>query len=123
MAKKKKREVKSDNGIRIELTGILLILLSIIGIARLGIVGKFVQAFATFLVGEIYGILLLILIGIGFYLIIKRKQPNYFSTKMLGLYLILMVIVIGYHLNYFSEVDKISFGTTLKIVGMIYGNL
>ena len=81
MAKKKKREVKSDNGIRIELTGILLILLSIIGIARLGIVGKFVQAFATFLVGEIYGILLLILIGIGFYLIIKRKQPNYFSTK------------------------------------------
>ena len=114
MAKKKKREVKSDNGIRIELTGILLILLSIIGIARLGIVGKFVQAFATFLVGEIYGILLLILIGIGFYLIIKRKQPNYFSTKMLGLYLILMVIVIGYHLNYFSEVDKISFGTTLK---------
>ena len=56
MAKKKKQEAKKENGIKVELTGILLILLSIIGIARLGIVGKFVQAFATFLVGEIYNV-------------------------------------------------------------------
>ena len=89
MAKKKKQEAKKDNGIRVELTGILLILLSIIGIAKLGIVGRFVQGFATFLVGEVYNILLLGLIGVGLYLIIKRKQPNYFSAKMLGLYLLL----------------------------------
>ena len=93
MAKKKKQEAKKENGIKVELTGILLILLSIIGIARLGIVGKFVQAFATFLVGEIYNVLLLFLIFVGLYLIIKRKQPNYFNNKLLGLYL--LVITLG----------------------------
>ena len=51
-----------------------------------GIVGKFVQAFATFLVGEIYNVLLLFLIFVGLYLIIKRKQPNYFNNKLLGLF-------------------------------------
>ena len=60
MAKKKKQEAKKENGIKVELTGILLILLSIIGIARLGIVGKFVQAFATFLVMYFYFFLFLL---------------------------------------------------------------
>jgi S-DNA-T family DNA segregation ATPase FtsK/SpoIIIE len=65
-------------------------------------------------VGEVYNILLLGLIGVGLYLIIKRKQPNYFSAKMLGLYLLLIVILIWCHLDYFSEFKSIEFGTALK---------
>ena len=114
MAKKKKQEAKKENGIKVELTGILLILLSIIGIARLGIVGKFVQAFATFLVGEIYNVLLLFLIFVGLYLIIKRKQPNYFNNKLLGLYLLLIVVVVWCHLDYFKDINNIHFTETLK---------
>lgn len=114
MAKKKKQEAKKENGIKVELTGILLILLSIIGIARLGIVGKFVQAFVTFLVGEIYNVLLLFLIFVGLYLIIKRKQPNYFNNKLLGLYLLLIVVVVWCHLDYFKDINNIHFTETLK---------
>ena len=50
MAKRKKRkENKKDTGYLIELKGMLLILISIIGICKFGIVGNFIESFSAFL--------------------------------------------------------------------------
>ena len=53
MAKKKKRkeDKKPSSGYQIELQGLLLILIAIIGICDFGIVGNFITGFAQFLVG------------------------------------------------------------------------
>ena len=53
-------------------------------------------------------------IFVGLYLIIKRKQPNYFNNKLLGLYLLLIVVVVWCHLDYFKDINNIHFTETLK---------
>lgn len=107
MAKKKKRkeEKKASSGYQIELTGLLLILIAIIGICEFGIVGNFIKCFAAFLVGEWYNILLLLIAAIGIYMMIKREKPNFFTSNLVGLYILILSILILYHINYVKEFD------------------
>lgn len=98
MAKKKKRkESKKDSSYFIELKGMLLILISIIGICKFGIVGNFIESFAAFFVGVAYNILLVILFIIGIYMIIKRSYPDFFDSKLIGLYSICVALLIFFH--------------------------
>ena len=52
MAKKKKQKEKKDEGLnyKIELIGLAMIIISLVGIIQAGIVGVFVTNFAVFLV-------------------------------------------------------------------------
>ena len=95
MAEKKDTEKKfAYNN---EVTGIILILISIIGICRYGPVGRFISSFAVFLVGTIYPVLLIMLLLLGLYLIVKRETPDYFSSKLLGLYTFILALLIFLH--------------------------
>ena len=106
MAKKKKRkEVKKDSSYLIELKGMFLILIAIIGICKFGIVGGFIQHFAAFFVGVAYNILLAVLFIIGIYMIIKRDYPIFFSSKLVGLYTIIISLLIFCHLDYIKQLD------------------
>jgi len=101
MSKKKtKKEVDKKFEYSNEVTGIILILVSIIGICRYGPVGRFISSFSIFLVGTIYPILLILFLIIGIYYIAKRKAPNYFTAKLLGLYTFLLSLLIFLHLDY-----------------------
>ena len=69
MAKKKQKKDKDKKGFAYsnEIIGLLIILISIIGIGGYGPAGNFVRAFAIFLVGNIYLLLLILtLIAGGF---------------------------------------------------------
>jgi len=105
MAKKKKRkeEKKASSGYQIELVGLLFILIAIIGICEFGIVGNFIKCFGAFLVGELYNILLASLAVIGLYMMIKREKPDFFTSNLVGLYIIVLAILIFYHINYVKE--------------------
>jgi S-DNA-T family DNA segregation ATPase FtsK/SpoIIIE len=105
MAKKKKRKEtkKASSGYQIELVGILLILIAIIGICEFGIVGNFIKCFSAFLVGEHYNILLAGVAIIGIYMMIKREKPNFFTSNLIGLYILVLAILIVYHINYVKE--------------------
>ena len=106
MAKKKKRkESKKDTSYFIELKGMLLILISIIGICKFGIVGNFIESFAAFFVGVAYNILLVILFVVGIYMIIKRGYPDFFDSKLIGLYSICVALLIFFHLGYIKQLD------------------
>ena len=106
MAKKKKRkDSKSDNGYLVELKGMALILISIIGICRFGIVGNFIESFAAFFVGVAYNILLAVVFIVGFYMIVKRDYPVFFSSKLIGIYSIVLALLIFCHLNYIKQLD------------------
>lgn len=106
MAKKKKRkESKKDTSYFIELKGMLLILISIIGICKFGIVGSFIQHFSAFFVGVAYNILLVVLFIVGIYMILKRDYPVFFSSKLFGIYAIVISILIFCHLDYIKQLD------------------
>jgi len=106
MAKKKHRK-KENEGFKcpIEVIGILLILLSVLGLLRdkAGIAGNFISNFAIFLVGVGYPILLLIILVIGIYILVKRKSPSFFTKKLLGFYFFVISVIVLAHIKYVVE--------------------
>lgn len=101
MAKKKKRkEEKKSSSYGVELKGLLLILISLIGLCEFGIVGTFFKGFAAFLVGEWYSVLFVILAAVGIYMMIKREKPNFFNSNLIGLYILILAILVLSHLDY-----------------------
>lgn len=109
MAKKKTRKSsKKKENYFIDLYGILLMLIAIIGIGKYGPVGRLIASFAVFLVGNLYFFLLLFLLIMGGYIIIYRKQIEFFSSKMIGFYLFLIGILVFLHQNYVLETLDVS---------------
>ena len=73
MAKKKQKKESDKFEYSNEIIGVLLILLSIIGMLGYGRAGNFIRSFAVFLVGVAYFPLLVAIFLLGVYLIVKRK--------------------------------------------------
>ena len=104
MAKRKSRKNKEkDKGYLKELIGIFLILISILGIGKYGPVGKAISSFSVFLVGSLYFFVLLFFLIIGIYMVAKKKDFCFFSSKMLGIYLLTIGVVVFLHQNYVLE--------------------
>lgn len=119
MAKRKKStSEKKSTGIKIDLIAILLILIAIIGLGNFGIIGNFIRAFAAFLVGNLYAVLLLSLFIIGVYTIFKKSAPNFFTGKLLGFYIMTFSLLIICHLygGYFNDFEPTTYGQTLSNV-------
>ena len=104
MAKRKrKKQTKKTFKYNAELSGILLLLCSILGIGKYGPVGKLIASFSLFLVGSIYMVLLLVLFIIGAYLLIKREWPDFFTTKLIGIYTFTLGFLIIMHQKFITE--------------------
>ena len=106
MAKKKQKKDKDKFEYSNEIMGVLLILLSIIGMLGYGRAGNFIRGFAVFLVGVAYFPLLVIFLILGVYLIIKRKSPKMVSRTSIGAYLITMAILTLLHLKYVRKIQS-----------------
>ena len=105
MAKRKKRREEKKWQIPSELYGVCFILLAVLAVgigSPLGLVGKIVKAFSIFLLGTWNIIFLLALFILGLYMIIKREKPMFFSSKLIGIYIILIGVLVYSHLNYIS---------------------
>jgi S-DNA-T family DNA segregation ATPase FtsK/SpoIIIE len=115
MSKKKKRKDKDDNkkGRNPELTGLLLILISIIGFGKFGIVGEIISGFSIFLAGSWWVIALILVFVAGAYMTIKRDNINIFSHKLVGMYLIILGVLVLSHMDYVI-VNKLDISSTLK---------
>ena len=100
--KKSKTEEKENKQYSIELVGLLLVLIGILGFG-FGVVGAFIKKFAMFLVGEWWPIILAFIIFVGFYMIIGRKKPKFFSSKYIGFYILLIVILVLSHYTFIQE--------------------
>ena len=110
MAKKKQRRKKDDNGFKypIEIKGIIFIVISVIGFLgfKANILGKIIKGFSMFLMGSFDFIVLFMLFIFGGYMLIKRKKPNYFDTRMIGFYIFLVGLLSLAHLNYIDNNAK-----------------
>ena len=126
MAKKKtKKETKKSFAHSSELYGILLLLAAILGIGRYGPVGSMISSFAVFLVGVGYNVLLLLVLILGGYLIIKRKWPNFLTTKMLGFYLLIIGLLVLMHGDYIYQNDNpiTAFSETINQLVLAFSNI
>ncbi len=107
MAKKKSSKENEVKGFQysVELTGLLLILVGIIGFG-FGLVGSIIKKFAMFLVGEWWPIILLVVLYLGGYMIIKRKLPKFFNSKLTGLYVLVLVVLVLSHFTFIKECES-----------------
>jgi len=121
MAKKKKKKDKNNNKFEYtnEIIGVIIILLGVIGILGTGIIGEMVKSFSIFLVGTIYLALLILLVVAGIFLIFKKEKPNLFSSRMIGIYTIIISILVMLHVEYI----KINGAEGIKIITETFNNL
>ena len=77
----------------VQVTGIILILIGIIGFGVFGIVGLYIKRFGVFLFGNYYILFDVIMLALGIYMLFKKKLPNFVSIKMLGIYLSVLSIL------------------------------
>ena len=104
MAKKKKRkESKKSFEHAAELYGILLVLIAILGLGKYGVVGKFFTSFSIFLFGSIYMLFLVSILIIGAYLVVKRQWPDFFTTKLIGIYVFTLGLLILMHQGFIEK--------------------
>ena len=108
MAKRKKKKVvKNKFKYKTELYGIILILCGILGLGKFGPVGRAIASFGLFLVGSIYMVLLIALLVVGGILLIKREWPDFFSSKLLGIYLFVLGLLVVMH-NEFIAANQLN---------------
>lgn len=106
MAKrKKKKEVKRKFEYSTELYGIVLILAGILGICGYGPCGKLICAFFAFLFGSLYLIPLILIIILGIYLIFNKRYPDFFSSKVLGITLTIIGVLMLLHTDYVMTLE------------------
>ncbi|MCI9110553.1 MAG: DNA translocase FtsK [Bacilli bacterium] len=108
MAKKKKRKTagKKDAAYSIEIKGIILILIAIIGCCPFGVVADIIRGFAGFLVGVWYTPLLLLVGAVGVYMMVKRQLPDFLASRFIGFYILVLGILILSHTGYIANLSK-----------------
>ena len=102
MAKKKvsKSSKSKEASASTQLWGVLLILISIMGFGMFGIVGSIIKGFSIFLMGTWYIIALVLCFILGLYMFIKKNLPNFKSSNLIGLYMVVLSLLVYSHLEY-----------------------
>lgn len=114
MAKRKRKKEATTNNFKfsVEILGLILILIAIIGLGKFGPVGKIIKDFAIFLFGAWYNVLVVLILIIGMYMLIKRKMPNFFTGRLVGFYLLIISLLTMAHMNYVDT--GVSLGTAVN---------
>ena len=107
MAKKKARKQKKEApSYSIELKGIILILIMIIGCCPFGVTADIIKGFAGFLAGGWYILPLLATGAAGIYMMVKREKPDFLTSRLVGLYVLALGILILSHTEYIKALGN-----------------
>ena len=123
MAKRKKsKESKSSPTYSVELAGLILILIGIIGMG-FGIIGNFIKQFMMFLAGEFWFVILFGVLILGISMLFKRKLPKFFSSRLIGVYILFAIILVLGHFellkktNGFSDLMDVTYNNYMTRIG------
>ena len=114
MAKRKKSKESNNPGMSVELTGLILVLIGIIGFG-FGYIGTIIKEFAMFLLGSWWIVFVIYILLVGLFMLFKRKMPKFFSSRLIGFYLVMIVVLVASHFTFLdktgspSEILKITF--------------
>ena len=128
MAKRKrKKETKKKFMLSVEIYSIILILIGILGICGYGPCGKLICAFFAFLFGNLYLVPLIGIILIGIYLLFSKHYPDFFNSKIIGLVLAIMGLLMVFHIGYvkentnFTDIMRRTFDEVVRVFSMVEG--
>jgi len=135
MAKRKKRKQEIEEPkfqLPIEVQGVVFIVLAVLGFGPgkpLGLIGRLVRSFATFLFGTWDILFLVVLLVLGIYIIYKKAYPSLLDKKLIGFYIVLLGILINSHLDYvklndaeISIIFKESWNDVMSVINNIMNN-
>ena len=104
MAKRKSRKQKKEQpSYSIELKGIILILIMIIGCCPFGVTADIIKGFAGFIAGGWYILPLVATGAAGIYMMVKREKPDFLTSRLVGLYVLVLGILILSHTEYIKQ--------------------
>lgn len=110
MAKKAKKNKKSFRTfLYYECIGLCFLLIGILGIAKLGMVGKAVYMASAFFSGNWAIIPLLFLLAVGGFVIFQQKFPVFFTKRMIGIYMMFIALLMFTHIGLYDQ--KIATGS------------
>lgn len=114
MAKRKKKKAADDKSVKfsVEITGLIFILIGVIGLGKFGPVGNIIKEFAIFLFGAYFNVLIAIVLLLGVFMLVKRVLPKFFTTRLIGFYLLIIAGLSLAHMNYMET--STSLGTVLN---------
>ena len=128
MAKRKrKKESKKKIIFSIEVYGIILVLIGVLGICGYGIGGKLICSFFAFLFGSLYLIPLILIVFLGVYVMFAKEYPDFLGSKSVGLSLLIIGLLLVAHTNYVSDgatwdsIIKESFNETINVFSTVSG--
>ncbi|EAF4459530.1 DNA translocase FtsK [Listeria monocytogenes] len=91
---------KQSASFRLEITGVILIAIGVIGLLQLGFVGRGFFALAEMFVGLLSYVLLAGSVILAGYMVIRRKMPHLFSKRLVGIYLIVLGFLTYIHMYF-----------------------
>ena len=102
MAKRKRKKTTKKQTLELkkEVYAVLFIIATIMGLGKLGPVGRLVASFSLFLTGSTYMITLVVVLLLSIYTFIKGEWPEFFSTKSLGIYLFVIGLLSFMHWDF-----------------------
>ena len=107
MAKKKSRKQKKEApSYSVELKGILLILIMIIGCCPFGVTADIIKGFAGFIAGGWYILPLVATGAAGIYMMVKREKPDFLTSRLVGLYILVIGVLILSHTEYIKAMGN-----------------
>lgn len=99
MPKRRKKEVKQRSKYFKELVGLLIIVLSIVGLGEFGPIGSVLKNVAIILSGSFAKFFFLFLIFVSLYMVITSKTFKFFSARLVGIYLLVISFLSYLHLD------------------------
>lgn len=124
--KKSKEEIKQGAGqFYYETIGMLLLIVTVIIVAKLGKIGYFLSVFLKVLFGDWYLLIVVLIFIFGAYLILKHQSFNFKNQRFLGYVCIIISILMLSHFtvhNYVMEQEGSYFGNTWKFYKDFIGN-
>jgi len=116
MAKRKRQKASEPGKVKFsaEITGLIFILISVIGIGSFGPVGHVIKSFTIFVMGTWWAILVLLFLILGIYMILKRSVPKFFHVRLIGLYILVISLLSFSHIDYVGANPELSLGSIMK---------
>lgn len=121
MAKEKRAEVenkKKERTFFYEIVGIICILVSLISLARLGLIGRYGMLLFRLLFGDWYFIFIFLLAGLGIFFLFAHQRFEVKSIRYLGLFIILFSLLTLTHFtmhHYVSSYEGNAFQLTISL--------
>lgn len=111
MAKRKRKKSTKkkqawQSQVKMEFIGLTILAFTVLGVLKMGIVGRAFYHMFRFFAGEWYGLIVAGLVLFACYLIIKRKLPQFWTRRLSGFYLLSISLLLLSHVGLFETLSR-----------------